>query len=70
MYDLVCFLGTRLTCSNIFSTFNLYLGIVCNLVDFTNFNYKLAGHDLDDLGREKNACFTFLATRLSFTVPK
>ena len=44
MEDGVCmiwfvFSGRGLYLVTFFSTFNLYLGIVCNLVDFTNYNY-------------------------------
>ena len=42
-----------------FSTFNLYLGIAYNLVDFTYYNCSRAGHVLYDLGSEKKRQFVF-----------
>ena len=59
MYDLVCFIATRLTCSYMFSTFNLNLGIAYNLVDFTYYNCSRAGHVLYDLGSGKKRHFVF-----------
>ena len=36
-----------------FSTFNIYLGIAYNLVDFTCYKCSRAGHVLCDRGRKK-----------------
>ena len=43
-----------------FSTFNLYLGIAYNLVDFIYYNCSRAGHVLYDLGSEKKGILFFL----------
>ena len=48
-----------------FSTFNLYLAIAYNLVDFTYYNCSRAGHVLYDLGSEKKRHFVFFLTCFS-----
>ena len=40
-----------------FSTFNLYLGIACSLVDFTCYKCSRAGHVLWDRGKKKDILF-------------